>query len=88
MALVLALAVAGELVGVCSDWLGAGRRCEGPLGKADRAIVLGMVNVWIAAKGALPASAGILMPILAGLAVLTLVNRLRFAACQRETGSR
>jgi len=88
VALVLLLAVAGELAGVCSDWLGAGRRCEGPFGKADRAIAFGIINIWIAAQEELPATASILMPILAVLAGLTLVNRLRFAAYQRKIGLR
>lgn len=86
VALVLSLTVAGELAGVCSDWLGAGRRCEGPFGKSDRAIAFGIVNVLIATQGALPAQAGILMSIFAALAALTLVNRLRFAAYQRKIG--
>lgn len=86
VALVLALAVAGEFAGICSDWLGAGRRCEGPFGKADRAIAFAALNAWIAAQGGLPDWAGILMPILATLAGLTLVNRLRFAACQPKAG--
>ena len=47
VALVLSLVVAGELAGVCSDWLGAGRRCEGPLGKVDRAIVFATLNIWL-----------------------------------------
>jgi CDP-diacylglycerol---glycerol-3-phosphate 3-phosphatidyltransferase len=86
VALVLSLTVAGELAGVCSDWLGAGRRCEGPFGKSDRAIAFGIINIWIAVHGALPAPISILMPILAILAGLTLVNRLRFAAYQRKMG--
>jgi CDP-diacylglycerol--glycerol-3-phosphate 3-phosphatidyltransferase len=47
VALVLSLVVAGELAGVCSDWLGTGRRCEGPLGKVDRAIVFATLNIWL-----------------------------------------
>ncbi|KGW17879.1 CDP-alcohol phosphatidyltransferase family protein [Burkholderia pseudomallei MSHR4303] len=86
IALVLSLAVAGEFAGLYSDWLGAGRRCEGPFGKADRAIAFGIVNAWIAVQGALPAQASILMSIFAALAALTLVNRLRFAAYQRKIG--
>jgi CDP-diacylglycerol--glycerol-3-phosphate 3-phosphatidyltransferase len=88
VALVLLLAVAGELAGVCSDWLSAGRRCEGPFGKADRAIAFGIINIWIAVQGALLTPAIILMPILAVLAGLTLVNRIRFAAYQRKEISR
>jgi CDP-diacylglycerol--glycerol-3-phosphate 3-phosphatidyltransferase len=88
VALVLSSVVAGELAGVCSDWLGAGRRCEGPFGKADRAIVFAILNIWIAAQGKLPATATMLMPILAGLAGVTLANRLRFAAYRRKSAAR
>ena len=88
MALLLSLVIVSELAGVCSDWLGAGRRCEGPFGKADRVVVFGALNFWIAAEGALPHWTGILMPILAVLASLTLVNRLRFAVCQFKANSR
>ena len=77
-----------EIAGVCSDWLSAGRRCEGPFGKADRAIAFGIINIWIAVQGALPPPAIILMPILAALAGLTLVNRIRFAAYQCKEISR
>lgn len=84
VALVLSLAVAGELAGLCGNWLGAGRRCEGPFGKADRTLAFGAVNAWIAAKGMLPAQSDVLMPVFAVLAAMTLVNRLRFAAHQRK----
>ncbi|AIV47036.1 CDP-alcohol phosphatidyltransferase family protein [Burkholderia pseudomallei TSV 25] len=82
IALVLSLAVAGEFVGVCSDWLGAGRRCEGPFGKADRAIAFGATNTWIAVYGPLTRATSVLMSIFVALAFLTLVNRLRFAVYQ------
>jgi len=88
VALVLSLTVAGELAGVCCERLDTGRRCEGPLGKADRAFAFGAINIWIAAQGMLPASATILMPILSVLAGLTLVNRLRFAACEHKAPSK
>lgn len=86
VALVLSLTVACELVGVCSDRLGTGRRCEGPFGKADRAIAFGVISVWVAIESSLPIAASVLMPIFAALATLTLVNRLRFAVYQRKIG--
>lgn len=82
VALVLSLAVAVELAGLCSGWLGAGRRCEGPFGKADRAIAFGAINLWFAVQGSLPAAASVFMPIFAALAILTFANRLRYAVHQ------
>jgi len=87
VALVLSLAIAGELAGVCSEWLGSSRRCEGPFGKADRAIAFGVVNVWVAVQGSMPAAAWMVMPMFAALAILTFANRLRYAFRRRSRRS-
>ena len=57
--------------------VGASRHYEGPMGKSDRAVVFGALAVWIGGGGALPDWLGLLIPMLAGLLVLTAINRVR-----------
>lgn len=85
VALVLSLAIARELAGVCSEWVGTGHRCEEPLGKADRAIAFGAIHLWIVVQGPLPGVASILMPTFAALALLTFTNRYRYAVHECRT---
>jgi CDP-diacylglycerol--glycerol-3-phosphate 3-phosphatidyltransferase len=65
------------------------RRLEGPFGKIDRTLALGATGGWIC-FGSLPAHAALLMPAFALLLLVTIVNRVRFAAaeaCIRRLGS-
>jgi CDP-diacylglycerol---glycerol-3-phosphate 3-phosphatidyltransferase len=59
------------------------RRLEGPLGKADRSIVLALVAIAIAACGRLPEGAWAIVPALCLGLVITIWNRLRFALAER-----
>lgn len=70
---VIFLAVLTEFVGV----LGSVRRYDGPMGKSDRALVAGALGAWIGIGGGLPDWMGLLMPVLAVLLLLTVVNRVR-----------
>jgi CDP-diacylglycerol---glycerol-3-phosphate 3-phosphatidyltransferase len=80
------LTVACELAGIAGPMLGSNRRLEGPLGKADRAIVLLVLAIAIAACDPLPRGAWLIVPVLAlGLAV-TLWNRIRFARADPKGG--
>lgn len=79
VALIIALAVGTEVAGLAGEWLGAGRRVEGPMGKADRSLVFGAIAAWLSVCGALPGAADLLIPLLVVLLLLTVVNRLRFA---------
>jgi CDP-diacylglycerol--glycerol-3-phosphate 3-phosphatidyltransferase len=80
------LTVACELAGIAGPMLGSDRRLEGPLGKADRSIVLLVLAIAIAACVPLPGAAWLIVPVLAlGLAT-TLWNRIRFARAEPEGG--
>lgn len=66
-----------EYAGVLGLMVGADRRYDGPLGKSDRAAVLGALAFWIGIGGPLPGWLFWLMPLLCLLLVLTTVNRVR-----------
>ena len=74
---VIVLAVISEFAGALGPMVGASRHYEGPMGKSDRAVVFGALAVWIGGGGALPDWLGLLIPMLAGLLVLTAINRVR-----------
>lgn len=62
-----------ELAGVLGPTVGASRRHEGPMGKADRALVLGVLGAWIGLTGSGPPLALLLqlgMIVLLGITVL------------------
>jgi CDP-diacylglycerol---glycerol-3-phosphate 3-phosphatidyltransferase len=80
--LIIVLAAVSEFVGMTSSWLNAGRRCEGPFGKSDRAVAFGAIAAWFAIVGSLPAAAAFLMPAFAVLLLATIANRLRFATSE------
>lgn len=48
IALVVALAVASEMMGVVSIQIGGSRRYDGPMGKSDRAFVFGAIALAVA----------------------------------------
>lgn len=72
-------AVLTELAGLRGLMIGASRRYDGPLGKSDRALVFGALGLWIGLGGAKPDWLAWLMPVLAILLAITVVNRLRRA---------
>lgn len=74
---VIVLAIATEFAGALGPMIGASRHYEGPLGKSDRAVVFGLLGLWIGVGGPLPGWLALLMPALAGLALLTVANRVR-----------
>ena len=74
-----------EFVGMAGAMLSSTRRLEGPLGKADRSIVLALVAIGIAACGRIPASAWIVVPALCVGLVITIWNRLRFAMVEQSS---
>ena len=77
--LLIMLIVFAEIAGIVGPLLGCERRLEGPLGKADRSIILAIFAIVIAIFGALPESANTLPLLLYGGLILTIWNRLRFA---------
>ena len=75
--LVIFLAVLSEYAGVMGPLVGASRRYDGPLGKSDRALVIGALGAWIGLGLSLPAWMFWLMPAMAVLLAATAVNRVR-----------
>jgi len=75
--LVIFLAALSEYAGVMGPLVGASRRYDGPLGKSDRALVVGALGTWIGCGLGLPSWVSWLMPALAILLIATSVNRVR-----------
>ncbi|HJQ57615.1 MAG TPA: CDP-alcohol phosphatidyltransferase family protein [Vineibacter sp.] len=76
-ALVVFLAALSEFAGVLGVMVGASRRYDGPMGKSDRALVFGALGLWIGVGGALPDWLAWLLPLVAALIALNIVNRVR-----------
>src|SRR5439155_20577279 len=74
---VIVLAALSEFSGALGPMIGVSRHYEGPMGKSDRAVVFGALGLWLGLGGTLPAWLGWLTPLLAGLLVLTIANRVR-----------
>lgn len=72
------LAALSEFAGALGPTIGASRRYDGPMGKSDRALVVGAVALW-AALAPLPAAFVLLMPLLTLLTAATVVQRMRGA---------
>jgi CDP-diacylglycerol--glycerol-3-phosphate 3-phosphatidyltransferase len=56
--------------------VGSARRYDGPMGKSDRAAVFGTVGLWTGLGFPLPHFAAWLMPLMAGLVGITVLNRV------------
>jgi CDP-diacylglycerol--glycerol-3-phosphate 3-phosphatidyltransferase len=86
MVLIVIFAVISEMAGVLGVPIGASRRYDGPMGKSDRAFVLGALGLLLGLN--LPVSPIIrpLLWIVLVLLMLTILNRARCAL--REIGSR
>lgn len=77
------LAILSEFAGVLGIAAGASRRYDGPMGKSDRALALGLLALIVAIAIPLPAAlAACIFPALAAAALLTIVNRIRKALAQ------
>jgi CDP-diacylglycerol--glycerol-3-phosphate 3-phosphatidyltransferase len=74
---VIGLAVLAEYAGVVGPLVGASRRYDGPLGKSDRAALVGALALWIGLGLPLAPWMAWAMPAAALLLVLTTVNRVR-----------
>src|ERR1700737_4820992 len=74
---VIVLAALSEFAGALGPTIGASRRYDGPMGKSDRAVIFGALGLWLGLGGTLPGWLGWLMPLLAGLLMLTVANRVR-----------
>jgi len=75
--LVIAASCMSEMAGALAPMVGAARRYDGPMGKSDRALVFGVLGLYVGAGGALPEIAVALMPVLAILIGCNIVLRVR-----------
>lgn len=73
----LLLLVISEMTGVITLQIGASRRYDGPLGKSDRAFVMGALGLALGLGIAPGAWLNGLLAVLCLLAMLTIVNRAR-----------
>ena len=80
---VVVLAILTEFVGI----LGPSRRYDGPMGKSDRALVLGTLAFWIGIGGPLPSWFALAMPLLAVLLIVTIWNRMRAGLREKEAAA-
>ena len=83
----IVLSILTEFAGVLGPAMGASRRYDGPMGKSDRAFVFGALGLWVGLSGPMPAWVGWIVPVLAILLVLTIVNRIRAGISEAGRGS-
>jgi CDP-diacylglycerol--glycerol-3-phosphate 3-phosphatidyltransferase len=79
---VIFLATLSEMAGALGPLAGAERRYDGPMGKSDRALLFGALGLWIGLGAPLPGWLGWLMPAVAALLLLNIVNRIRHGVAQ------
>ncbi len=78
-------ALMAEYAGVLGVMAGGGRGYDGPFGKSDRALALGIIAALIASGVVLPAWFGWVFPLMALLSVYTIANRIRAGLRRAET---
>ena len=79
---VIVLAMIAEAAGILGPMIGASRRYEGPFGKSDRAASFGLIAVLLATGAAGPGLINWILPVMAALAVWTVINRVRHALAE------
>lgn len=72
---VIFLACLSEMAGALGPMVGALRRYDGPMGKSDRAVVFGVLGLWLGLAHSLPPWVFWLMPAISTLIILNIVNR-------------
>jgi CDP-diacylglycerol--glycerol-3-phosphate 3-phosphatidyltransferase len=77
--LIVLLAALGEMTGVLAVQLGSARRYDGPMGKSDRAVVLGGLALLMGLGVPVGLWSHIVLWAVAALLVLTVWNRARRA---------
>ncbi len=78
-------AILAEYAGLLGVMVGGGRGYDGPFGKSDRALALGIIAALIGSGVVLPAWFGWAFPLMALLSLYTMVNRIR-AGLRRAAG--
>lgn len=83
------MAALSEMAGLQGQTVGAGRRYEGPMGKSDRALVMGTLGLAVGVTTTLPSWASWVMPSLVLLTTWTTANRIRAGvqAATTQTGA-
>ena len=76
---VVVLAISSEVAGMLGPALGGSRREDGPVGKADRGIALGILGLWTCCGGPLPSEAAWATLPFGCLLAITTANRLYLA---------
>jgi CDP-diacylglycerol--glycerol-3-phosphate 3-phosphatidyltransferase len=79
---VIFLSALSEMTGALGPTVGVERRYDGPMGKSDRAFAFGALGLWLGTVGSLPDWAFWVMPAIALMIVLNIVNRIRNALKQ------
>lgn len=79
---VIFLSALSEMTGALGPMIGADRRYDGPMGKSDRAFVFGCLGLWLGLAGDLPGWLFWLMPAVAAMIALNIVNRIRSGLAQ------
>jgi len=75
---VVVLSVISEMAGTVAVMAAASRRYDGPMGKSDRALIVGGLALWAGIAGGLPAPVASFFPkAMVVLLGLTVVNRVR-----------
>jgi CDP-diacylglycerol--glycerol-3-phosphate 3-phosphatidyltransferase len=82
---VILFAVVSEFAGVLGPNVGASRRYDGPMGKSDRALIIGVLGLWLGLGGSYPDWLAWLMPLMVLLLLITCVRRVK--AGLREIGA-
>lgn len=83
------LAVVSECAGLIGPLAGATRRYDGPLGKSDRALVLGALGLWVGCGLGLGSYGHWFWILLSLLSVATIINRVRRGVLEaRESQAR
>jgi len=77
VASIAALAIVSEMAGVLAASVGAARRYDGPMGKSDRAFVLGVVALLVGAGVPMAAAFTWIWGAVLVLLVVTIINRVR-----------
>jgi CDP-diacylglycerol---glycerol-3-phosphate 3-phosphatidyltransferase len=84
---VIFLATLAEMAGVVAMMIGASRRYDGPMGKSDRAFVLGALGLVIGFGGPLQSGQHLIFPSIVLLLCLTISNRVRRALLEAEVAA-
>ncbi len=84
---VVVLAALTEMTGVVAVQIGASRRYDGPMGKSDRAFVLGAAGLALGLGAPAGRFMNVLLALIAVLLVATVVRRARAALAEAAAGS-